>query len=271
MENFSGLIFLLFFGCFLSCQTAASEEDNQDVTEIIESPVKDTIAFPSYFSLGYLTGQFDPGKDSAFVLIESKYASRGGMFLRKEAYAAFIKMAEKAKEEGINLKILSATRNFNAQKSIWEAKWTGQRRVGGKNLSESLPDPTERALKILEYSSMPGTSRHHWGTDIDINSLNNPYFEQGEGLKVYNWLTLHAPDFGFCQTYTKKGPERPDGYNEEKWHWSYLPVAELLTKYAAMNLKNEKISGFLGAETASSINVVKNYILGINKSCYQQN
>ena len=36
---------------------------------------------------------------------------------------------------------------------------------------------------------------------------------------------------------------------------------------ASMALSDEKITGFLGSETASQIGVVKNYILGVNESC----
>ncbi|MBK8672515.1 MAG: D-alanyl-D-alanine carboxypeptidase family protein [Bacteroidetes bacterium] len=30
---------------------------------------------------------------------------------------------------------------------------------------------------------MPGSSRHHWGTEVDINALSNAYFSTGEGKK----------------------------------------------------------------------------------------
>ena len=112
-------------------------------------------------------------------------------------------MYDAAKKEGITLKIISATRNFATQKIIWEGKWTGKRLHESKeNLAKTIPNPTERAIKILRWSSMPGTSRHHWGTDIDLNKLNNSYFEKGEGLKIYNWLIANASSFGFCQPYS---------------------------------------------------------------------
>ena len=31
---------------------------------------------------------------------------------------------------------------------------------------------------------MPGTSRHHWGTDIDFNSVDPAYFKTATGIKV---------------------------------------------------------------------------------------
>ena len=60
-------------------------------------------------------------------------------------------------------------------------------------------DSLKAAKTILLYSSMPTTSRHHWGTDMDINSLENSYFASGQGLKEYTWLKKNAAKFGFCQ------------------------------------------------------------------------
>ena len=114
---------------------------------------------------------------------------------------------------------------------------------------------------------MPGSSRHHWGTDIDLNALENSYFEQGEGKKVFDWLEANAHEYGFCRPYTEKGPERPNGYNEEKWHWSYRPIAKPLTDQARESLTNDMIRGFKGADTAEEINVVENYVLGVSSKC----
>lgn len=219
-------------------------------------------------SIDYVMGKFNPTESKAFELIDPKYASRSGMYLRKEAYKAFKQMYEAALSDGIDLKIVSATRNFNAQKRIWEAKWNGERLVdGGENLSLTTPDPKERALKILKWSSMPGSSRHHWGTDIDINDLENEYFESGYGAKVYAWLTENASKYGYCQPYTPKNEKRPNGYNEEKWHWSYLPIAKPLSTFAKRSLNNDMIVGFDGSEAAKEIDILNNFILGINSAC----
>ncbi|MCB0643741.1 MAG: M15 family metallopeptidase [Phaeodactylibacter sp.] len=235
-------------------------------------PVADTTRQPmetdsSFLNKAYLMGQFDPAQHPDFVHIDPKYADKPDLFLRKEAYAAFLKMREAAAAEGIRLLIRSATRPFHYQRSIWEGKWTGERKVDGKDLSKSIPDAKTRALKILEYSSMPGTSRHHWGTDIDLNAFENSYFESGQGLKEYNWLVENGPKFGFCQVYSQKGEDRPHGYNMEKWHWSYLPIAQQLTNFAETALKDEDITGFKGAEAAPQIGVVEKYVLGINPAC----
>lgn len=219
------------------------------------------------FSKDYLMGKFVPSKHEDFTTIKSVHASRGGMYLRKDTYEAFQQMYNAALKDGVRLTIISATRPFGHQKRIWEAKWQGKRKVSGRNLPPVVKDPEKRAKLILMYSSMPGTSRHHWGTDIDLNDLNNPYFEKGVGLKIYEWLVEHAGDYGFCQVYSEMGDDRPNGYQEEKWHWSYVPVARQLTNQYQAKIKNEDISGFLGAETAVTIDMVNNYVLGINPDC----
>lgn len=211
----------------------------------------------------YLTGKFDPATHPDFVAVDPAYASASGFHLHREAYEAFRRMHTAAQADGVALIILSATRNFERQRSIWDAKWTGQRKSNGVFV-HTIADPRERALEILKVSSMPGASRHHWGTDIDLNALNNDYFSEGVGEKVYDWLVANAADYGFCQPYTAG---RPTGYTEERWHWSYQPLAGPLTQAAANQLTDEQISGFLGDETAVSIGVVEKYILGINPAC----
>ncbi len=268
-------ILMILIGA-VACQVTDSPPQKIAQATMIDTSVKEesevqpeppAIAIDTTISLDYLMGKFNPAKDSHFVKIAMAHATRGGMLLRREAYAAFVQMAEAAAKEGISLKILSATRNFNRQKSIWEAKWTGARKVDGQNLSETIKDPVARARKILQWSSMPGSSRHHWGTDIDINALENKYFASGRGQKEYQWLEKHASTYGFCQPYSPKGSERPQGYNEEKWHWSYLPIALPLTQQAKLRLSNDKFLGFKGAEAATGIDIVQHYILGINKAC----
>ncbi len=253
----------------MACKTDAQQEQSANaLSHPVLEQVQEKEVKQDTFSLEYLMGKFDPATHPAFVAIDPNYADRSGMYLHKETYAAFIRMYEAALADDIHLQIRSATRNFNAQKEIWEGKWTGARTIeNGKDASIAYPDATTRALKILEYSSMPGSSRHHWGTDIDLNSFQNGWFEEGEGKAVYDWLKANAATFGFCQPYTVKGPERPNGYNEERWHWSYLPLAQVLTQKAQKELTDETIEGFMGSSTATEIGIVSNYVLGINPSC----
>jgi len=238
-------------------------------TPVLASSPNAHVAPETIVSDRFLMGKFSASKRNDFVRINKRYASRKGMYLQRLPYDAFQAMYADAKNSGISLKILSASRSFYHQKSIWEAKWNGKRRVGGiRNIKRSIKSPTKRALKILEYSSMPGSSRHHWGTDIDLNAFNNRYFERGQGKKVYAWLVKNAPRYGFCQPYTRKDASRPHGYNEEKWHWSFKPLSSSYTQQAQHRLTDNIFKGFNGAKTATRIGIINRYVLGIHANCH---
>lgn len=216
----------------------------------------------------YLMGKFDPAQRENFVVVPAEYNASGyKMYLRNETLNAFLEMAKAADKEEIDLKIASATRNFDYQKNIWNNKWTGVMLVNGKNLNASISDGLERFKKILEYSAVPGTSRHHWGTDIDINDSTPSYFDSEKGEKEYAWLVKNAISFGFCQPYNLKGSERPEGYNQEKWHWSYLPLAKIFTEEYKNLIKEEDISGFLGDKYVLGQDLINKQVLSINPDC----
>lgn len=256
---------LLFMGLCLG-QWAQSQQ-------VVGVPLKkpepkislDTIALDNK---DYLLGKIQYEKyKSSFVMMYAPYANTSNMYLRKDAWDAFCRMADAAKVDGIHLTVISGARNFERQSKIWEAKWNGERKVEGLNLATQVKDPIERAKYILLYSSMPGTSRHHWGTDIDINNLEDKYFLSGEGKKEYAWLVANAHKYGFCQPYTRKGKDREFGYEEEKWHWTYMPVSSVLMKQYQKQVTLDDIKGFLGSETAKELDVIKKYVLGISSDC----
>lgn len=259
------LLYSIAFFCFsflISCKSENKPE------KAIKIETKAAVISKKYHTTDYVTGKFDPVSESDFVLISDKLADRTGMYMRKEAYESFVKMHKAAANDGVSLVIRSATRNFTYQRGIWERKWNGDRILSdGTNAAKDIKDDVKRSLKILEYSSMPGSSRHHWGTDIDLNSFNNSYFESGEGLKVYNWLKANASKYGYCQVYCEKGHLRSSGYNEEKWHYSYMPESEGILAYAKENLNLSHLKGFKGDHTAAAVGIIEKYILGINSSC----
>ncbi|OGI67842.1 hypothetical protein A3A05_01585 [Candidatus Nomurabacteria bacterium RIFCSPLOWO2_01_FULL_41_12] len=216
----------------------------------------------------YLLGKFEPALHKDFVKIPLKFTvAQNEMYLRVETFRAFIEMRLEAMRDGVALNIASATRNFDYQKNLWNNKWAGVTVVDGQNLSENFRDGLERFKKILEYSAAPGTSRHHWGTEIDINNANPSYFEGKLGEKEYEWLAQNAYRFSFCQTYDLRGSIRPTGYNEEKWHWSYLPLARVFMEEYKNLIKDEDIKGFLGDEYVPFLNLINDYILSINPDC----
>lgn len=246
---------------FLSCKESAGSDSPSPTSsaqisldENTTPPIKD-----------WLLGDFSPSDyPQTFTRIDDEWTTKTDVYLYGECYEAFLKMANAAKAEGIDMVIVSAFRSFSSQKWIWENKWNGGRKVEGIDLT-TIDDPVERAEMILLYSSMPGTSRHHWGTDFDINALENSYFESGEGLILYEWMLENAREYGFYQVYTAFGEDtRTSGYQEEKWHWSYLPVASKLLSLYKENVGYSDLFGFDGSSTAQAIGMIDHYVFGID-------
>lgn len=215
----------------------------------------------------YLTGNFDSKK----VLIAFPSEDGKEHFLREDVLRSYQDMLdefEKSIESKNRQKIflVSSFRSFEQQKSIWESKFTGKKpmrtSIKGKSREEIVD-------LILEYSSAPGTSRHHWGTDFDINFLENEYFEtKGKGGFIYKWLDEKAKNFGFCQPYNTKSKRENKGYNEEKWHWSYAPVAVELQKEWIRLYDSSQITmntKFLGADVLGYR--VKDFVAYTNPDC----
>ncbi len=215
---------------------------------------------PWYYEVdeNFLLGKTTFEKDYRFSLVPSNRSTKS-CYLLHEVNVAFEEMAAAAQKEGITLRVISGGRNFNMQKSIWERKWNARR--------PNFKSDKETALDILKYSSMPGTSRHHWGTDLDINSLEPSYFASGKGKKEYDWLQKNAANFGFCQTYDNKTVSGRTGYSEEKWHYSYMPISSIFLSIYNEMITPEKLTGFLGSSTSKEVEVIRDYVNGICPNC----
>jgi len=157
--------------------------------------------------------------------------------LHYEAVASFLAMRDAALSDGIDLTPRSSFRDFQAQLGIWNRKWSGERpiydRMGNlldrKQLSESATVDA-----ILCWSAIPGGSRHHWGSDIDVidaaavppdytvELLPAEYAPDGIFGRLSRWLDANMRRFGFYQPYrTDRG-----GVSPEPWHLSYAPVSQ---------------------------------------------
>ena len=79
------------------------------------------------------------------------------IMLEKNTLIAFNKMYKAAKEDGIDIKIVSGFRDFERQMFIWNNKYK-------KYTTEYKLSPTKAIEEIIRFSTIPGTSRHHWGT-----------------------------------------------------------------------------------------------------------
>ena len=223
----------------------------------------------------YLTGRFSPKQSPKFVRLADFHIPTGGrrQYLRRETTQALVKMLAAFHQDhpGIKVWVASAQRGFSRQRTIWEAKWRKNIRHEVGRLNRRQPDPVARIRKILQYTAIPGASRHHWGTDVDFNLLENSYYTKGPGLIFYRWLQSNAGRFGFCQPYTAG---RKEGHREEKWHWSYRPLASRFQRHWLRLFANNTgyflaQAPFLGNRTAASLATI--YQSDINPSCVDNN
>ena len=163
-----------------------------------------------------------------------------GCFLEQKTAEAFKKLQNHAKQTGIDLQIVSAYRDHERQITIWNQKVQGIRPILDDN--EKIVDITklnkdEFIQKLLRWSSPPGLSRHHWGSDLDvfdagqitldkINLVPSEYKDKGPCSKLNQWLGKMISEntsFGFFRPYDKD----LGGVAIEKWHLSYKPLSEL--------------------------------------------
>ena len=192
-----------------------------------------------------------------------------GYKLRQEANAAFLEMSKDALKSDINLKIVSSYRNFDHQNRIWDRKYK-------QNINNGL-SAQQSIKKIIEYSTIPGTSRHHWATDIDIIDGNvaqpshvlNPKHFGGAGCfsKFKSWMDANATRFGFYLVYTNETNRK--GFKYEPWHYSYKPLSKgYLQAYQKLDLRDiiisEQLTGCNHFSEAFITNYLNQNILDIN-------
>ena len=269
------LFFYLFFIPFQSCDSPSRDENlptnipnkinlvkekekkkKKEAKENLPKILIDSLL------IDHLTGQCLYEKDTCFKIVP-KHATTRNLYLQKETCDMFLKMKSAAEKDSVFFKINSGARNFNVQKYIWEKRWDGKKRLRDGSSAKKIKNLKERSLKLLLYTAMPGTSRHHWGTEIDLYHVNgNKYYENGKGLKEYKWLIKHK--YGFHQVYSNKEKDHRTGYQEEKWHWSYMPIASLYLKKYQELISYKDITGFKGDRTAKEIKAIENYVNGIN-------
>ena len=160
-------------------------------------------------------------------------------FLQAEAAKAFQGLQQSAVKNGFNLQPASSFRDFARQQLIWNGKFNGERKVhddAGNALDLSRLDDWQKSQAILRWSALPGASRHHWGTEIDI--FDPDLLPQGQSLQLEPWeyeqggyffelsefLIENLPHFDFNLPFMQMPAEKKIG--REPWHISYMPLAE---------------------------------------------
>ena len=160
-----------------------------------------------------------------------------GTGLQADCWAAVHALQASAAQAGFDLQVASGFRSFDRQLAIWNGKARGERPVhddNGRLLDVTGLPEVDRVDAILRYSALPGASRHHWGTDLDVFDAAalpagyrlqlTPEEVADEGMMgpFHRWLDEElARGVGFFRPYFRD----TGGVAVERWHLSYAPLA----------------------------------------------
>ncbi|MDY6945169.1 MAG: M15 family metallopeptidase [Pseudomonadota bacterium] len=174
--------------------------------------------------------------------------------LHYEAVASFLAMRDAARDAGIDLVPRSSFRDFQAQLCIWNRKWSGERPLydrRGMLLDRKQLSDSAAVDAILCWSAIPGGSRHHWGSDIDVidaaavpagynvELLPGEYAPDGIFNQLSRWLAGNMQRFGFYQPYrTDRG-----GVSPEPWHLSYAPISQAALESLSLSTLRRVLEG----------------------------
>jgi LAS superfamily LD-carboxypeptidase LdcB len=156
--------------------------------------------------------------------------------MHADALEPFLAMQADAAREGIQIEIMSAFRDFQAQERIWNLKWRGERTLyddDGVPRDHAALTPLQLVDAILCWSALPGASRHHWGSELDV--IDRAAVPEGYRVQLlpaeaapggvfhalHCWLDVNMACYGFFRPYQSfRGGVLP-----EAWHLSYAQVA----------------------------------------------
>jgi LAS superfamily LD-carboxypeptidase LdcB len=198
--------------------------------------------------------EFDPlqltGRTATHVVSVAGLAVQ----LHREVVEPFLALRQAARRSGIDLQPVSGFRDFARQLLIWNAKCRGERELlgpDGKPVDARQLDTHALVDAILSWSALPGGSRHHWGTDLDVidaaalgpgaraRLVTEEFASGGVFAHLDRWLGEHAADFGFYRPYAlDRGGVRP-----EPWHLSHAAVAERALQGLSLPMLREALAG----------------------------
>lgn len=160
----------------------------------------------------YLRDDFVPNN---LVEMTTPY-SKEGIYLVEEARDNFYKLVDKAKEEGLTIRAISAYRGYTYQKRLYD-KYV---EADGVNKADT-------------YSARPGFSDHQTGLAVDVDNTISS-FENFTNTKEYQWMLDNSYKYGFILRYPS-GKESITTYQFESWHYRYVGL-KLAKKIKASNL-----------------------------------
>lgn len=158
-----------------------------------------------------------------------------GVFLHEKIVADWRQLESNAQQFGLQLQAVSGYRSFERQLFIWNGKANGERAVldaDSRPIDISKLNDEQKLEKILIWSAIPGCSRHHWGTDLDVAAELPPdyqlqlvpaeYAAGGVLAELGAWLDRGAlAECGFARPF-QAGRSK---VASEPWHISHVQQA----------------------------------------------
>lgn len=182
---------------------------------------------------------------------------------------ALFALQEQAIKVGFKLTLASSYRNYEAQLRIWNEKVSQLRPVlddSGNTVSLDSLSEIDQIKAIMRFSALPGLSRHHWGTDMDVYDLC--HLPEGYQVQLtpqeclaggvmatfHDWLGTVLANFDFYRPYASDC----GGVSPEMWHISFAPAAAEFTALASYEHCLRFLQGHR-AEIALSGSVIDNF------------
>lgn len=178
-----------------------------------------------------------------------------GVRMHQDVVDPFAQLVAAAGAQGFDIAALSGFRGFDQQLSIWNRKASGQLPVLDSHARPlDIATLSEEALvfSILRWSALPGASRHHWGTDLDIYDMATkpdgyevqlvPEEVNAGGMfaQLHEWLDRQIANDAACGFFRPYDIDR-HGVAPERWHVSFAPLAAMYERMLSVELLRASI------------------------------
>lgn len=150
--------------------------------------------------------KLDSEYSNNLVTMDNNYTRVAGAMLNKEAYEAFKKLSDDARNQGYTIVNQSAYRSYYSQQSIYNNYL--------KNNGQEWTD---------KWSARPGYSEHQTGLSLDVATNSTQTLDDFGDTNEYKWMIENSYKYGFILRYTEKN-KLQTGYGDEPWHYRYVGV-----------------------------------------------
>lgn len=177
------------------------DEVNRNVQDLEKLAKTDPELLRKYSKNYFLNENYHP---TNLIKIPTKYTflKNRDYQIREDVWNYLQDLMDDAKDDGMDLQIISAFRSFGEQ-SILKGAYVNIYGAGTAN----------------QFSAEQGFSEHQLGTTIDFTTTKVGSTYSGfSNTEEFKWLKDNAYKYGFILSY----PENNSFYQYEPWHWRFV-------------------------------------------------